>query len=383
MKKAYLSLGRSLLSLFAISVVGKAAAQKSVTPQATLKEGDMAPPAVGITWLKGQPLNNLADGTVHVVEFWATWCGPCIAAMPELSKLAAEYKGKVSFTGIDIWESHSKEKSVNYLPKVKEFVESAHAKMAYNVGADDPAGDMMSTWLTAAGQQGIPCTFVIDGDGRIAYIGHPIYLGEILPSVLNHTFEAKAFKVSAEAQMVKLGDINKEIDKATKEKDFKKVLDLFDESEQTFPWDSDGVAVKRYAILAVLNPSEAHQYGEKMLKRFDNSPQYLCYIARVILGNDDFNQGLGEIKDPDYPLALEAVTEAQNCSAPSDIFVNMTMADALFKNGNSAKAADYQAKVYKAFREDKALHAKEKQIAEQKAKLDSFKAADSKPKAKL
>ena len=387
MKKSHLAC-RSILSLLAACFTGIGAAQtnaRPAEPPATLHVGDMAPLVAGVTWLKGQPLNSLTDGSVHVVEFWATWCGPCIAAMPELSRLAAQYKGRVTFTGIDVWESHSKDKNVDYMPKVKEFVNNAHGKMAYNVGADDPAGDMMTNWLTAAGQQGIPCTFVVDGNGRIDYIGHPIFLEELLPHVLNHTFDPKTFKATSEAEMAKLGDIEKQIAKATKEKDFNKVLALYDESEQTFPPSSDNVAVRRYGVLAETNPPEAHHYGEKILKRFENSPQYLCYIARVILGNNDFDSGKSDIKSPDYPLALEAMKEAQNCSAPSDVFINMTMAEVLFKNGQAATAVDYQSKVVKAFEEDKALHATQKQVDEQKSKLESYKAgassAQSIPKA--
>jgi thioredoxin 1 len=41
------------------------------------------------------------DG-VAVVDFWATWCGPCRAIAPMLDKLASEYKGKVKVTKLDV-----------------------------------------------------------------------------------------------------------------------------------------------------------------------------------------------------------------------------------------------------------------------------------------
>src|ERR1700744_6269930 len=62
------------------------------------KIGD-APPLLGATDLLQAPPGATFDatslrGTVVVLEFWATWCGPCVAAIPHLNELADQFKDK-------------------------------------------------------------------------------------------------------------------------------------------------------------------------------------------------------------------------------------------------------------------------------------------------
>ena len=66
--------------------------------------GRRPPPIQVAKWVKGEPLTDFEPGKVYVVDFWATWCGPCIAAIPHLTKLAQTHKGKLEVVGISISE---------------------------------------------------------------------------------------------------------------------------------------------------------------------------------------------------------------------------------------------------------------------------------------
>lgn len=145
--------------------------------------GDIAPP-LRVRWLKGEPVQQFEKGHVYVVEFWATWCRPCVAAMPHLSSLANQYKDKVTIIGIDVFES-------NHPEKVKTFVDSAGRIMDYHVAVED-SNFMQTDWLAATADMGIPRSFVIDTDGKIAWIGHPkLGLAETLQKVVNNTWNPK------------------------------------------------------------------------------------------------------------------------------------------------------------------------------------------------
>ena len=154
----------------------------------TLNIGDEAPPLKLGEWLKGKPIDRFEKGKIYVVEFWATWCGPCRAAIPRLSKLARKYKNKAVFIGIDVYEDQLPLAYRKSISQIQAFVDSMGRGMKYKVAVGD-SNFMETTWLKASGEQGIPTGFVINAEGRVAWMGHPMYLDKILPKILNKDWD--------------------------------------------------------------------------------------------------------------------------------------------------------------------------------------------------
>ena len=158
--------------------------------------GQAAATLAGMEWVKGDPV-EFQDGKVYVVEFWATWCPPCRTSIPHLTELQHKYKDKgVTIVGIST-ESDSE--------KVKKFVADWDAKMDYTV-AIDADRSVSKHYTEAFGARGIPHAFIVDGQGKIAWHGHPMAgMDEILDQVAAGTFDQKAY-----AEQLQL---KKEIDK--------------------------------------------------------------------------------------------------------------------------------------------------------------------------
>jgi thiol-disulfide isomerase/thioredoxin len=103
----------------------------------------------------GSPWSSTpARGSVLVVNFWASWCGPCRAEQPELNQVARAYRGRgVRFIGVNVRDSRGA--AVSY---AEEF------QIPYPSLYDQAA-------LTAVRLQAfaLPSTFILDRDGVVAY----------------------------------------------------------------------------------------------------------------------------------------------------------------------------------------------------------------------
>jgi thiol-disulfide isomerase/thioredoxin len=161
-------------------------AEKTEKVEKTLKIGDAAPMFKGAKFLTGTEVSKYEPSKVYVVEFWATWCGPCIQAMPHLAEINAEYKDQ----GLVIVGLTTKGPD-NSAEKVAEFVNTKGKKHGYAMAFSE-SEELYDSFMTASGQQGIPCSFVIDKAGKIAFIGHPMQLDHVVPKVLAGTWKGQA-----------------------------------------------------------------------------------------------------------------------------------------------------------------------------------------------
>ena len=178
-KLAALTAALSLLAFVAVPAFADEEAEER------FEVGDVAPELAIAEWLKGEPFAihpgddaeeaaETEERPVYVVEFWATWCGPCRMAIPHLSELQEEYAEKgVKVVGVTREETDT----------VADFLEEWDEQIAYAI-AIDAEDQTWENYMIAAGQGAIPHTFLIDRDGRLAWDGHPMRLDEPLRELL-------------------------------------------------------------------------------------------------------------------------------------------------------------------------------------------------------
>ncbi len=129
-----------------------------------VKVGEPAPAIALDVLLPDQPVANATlsalSGKAVVLEFWATWCGPCYFAIPHLNQLVKQFEGKpIQFLSITDEEE----------PLVRRFLEKR--PISGWVGLD-----RKGALHQAYGFGGVPVTVLIDAAGKVAAITHPAKL---------------------------------------------------------------------------------------------------------------------------------------------------------------------------------------------------------------
>ena len=206
--------------------------------------GDPAPGLQVQEFVKGEPVKQFDKGKIYVVEFWATWCAPCRESIPHLSKLQQEKKN-VTFIGVSVDEQTD---------EVKPFVEKMGDKMDYRVAIDARKGGngrMAQAWLEASGQEGIPAAFVVDGDGKVAWIGHPGDLEQPLVQIVAGKWDlvAKAAEFRKQkAEERALAKVQDELGLLLRQKDYAAATKLLDKAAKELEL-TDELVVVQVALL--------------------------------------------------------------------------------------------------------------------------------------
>jgi thiol-disulfide isomerase/thioredoxin len=162
-REAYFSLFSLVVATWLLAGCGRlqaahaeAAPAKQDTPEANIvrlvKNPDAAP-AFELKDLDGKPVSLAeARGKVVLLNFWATWCGPCRAEIPDLVDLQKRYADKLEIIALATDEDDADE--------VRRFVREAGINYRVAMGSDEVR-------RSYGGIAALPTAFVIDGQGRI------------------------------------------------------------------------------------------------------------------------------------------------------------------------------------------------------------------------
>jgi thiol-disulfide isomerase/thioredoxin len=129
------------------------AAQDSDQPTIRFVRNPDPAPDFKLTGLDGKPVTLAsAKGKVILLNFWATWCGPCRAEIPDLIELQNKYKDRLQILGLVVDDDDQ--------DAIKKFVAEFNINYPVAIATDDVR-------IQYGGIGALPTSFMLDSDGRV------------------------------------------------------------------------------------------------------------------------------------------------------------------------------------------------------------------------
>jgi thiol-disulfide isomerase/thioredoxin len=324
-----------------------------------LMVGDPAPVIEVSRFIKGEPFRDFQEGRVYIIEFWATWCLPCLDSIPHLTELQKKYGEKIEILGISVWEPREN--------AVEPFVKQWGEKMDYSVALDkveglssaDEArrqhesvekGRMSKGYMVDSGWDlfGIPAAFIVNQEGRIAWIGEPGEMDRPLEEVISGKYDLAKAAAEYSKRMAREAFARGERKKARElleKEEPEAALQVVDSLLKLNPPDQDDYIFKfEILLLHMSSPDEATQFMTAALPDLDWVTTMNMTAILADLGRD--------LSPEAARTGIEACRDSLRKIGKDHTWPLMTMAELYYRLGETKNALAMADRALKICRED-------------------------------
>lgn len=267
----------------------------------TLQVGSQAPGLDIEHWIsdgngKFPQITEFESGKTYVVEFWATWCGPCLQAMPKLAQLQEKYGDKIQF--ISVSDEPLAEVSAlmaeDYPGTGKTFGELTNAYCL----TTDPDGSTHQDFMAAAGLSAVPSAFVVGPAGEIEAIAHPLEIEGVIEKLADGTWDRQAYYAKKEKRESLIAAVASAIDKEEIKKAFQLSKQL---DEVTEPSDLVKTKLMQNELAIRVGDQEAQQFFADTAAQFNDEDGTVAAMTWMVVSmkyqGEEPSQGIIQVAE--------------------------------------------------------------------------------------
>lgn len=324
--------------------------------------GDKAPAIKVAKWITEQPPaipgEKKAEKHVFLIEFWATWCPPCIKSIPHLGDLQKKHK-KAGLVVIGVSNEEPE--------TISKFIDKK-MKMPYHVASDD---EMATTIPWTEGIPTIPHAFLVNKEGIVVWEGNPLdisIMDTVIEKVLAGKYDLDAAKNTA-MNSRKYEKLMTELQPAYAMKDKDKIFDILDQLIAIKPLETHAYLIKR-SMLAEFDMADQIPAWDKTIEEaLKDSPEAMLNLASTEISKD--------FSDRRPAFLLRCARRASKLNKQRDANALALLARASCELGMIDEAIKAQSKAV-AISKDEAKEYHEKVLTYYKAARDIAKKMESK-----
>ncbi|GAB5404667.1 MAG: TlpA disulfide reductase family protein [Aureliella sp.] len=305
-------------------------------------------------------VGKFEKGKVYVVEFWATWCGPCIQAMPHIVSMQKQFESKgVQFISISdeplgvvnkfldkpfrgAVEPGPRGGEPGEAPEQPEMLTYRDLTKPYSL-TTDPDQSTHAAYPLAAMQDGIPVAFLVGKTGLIEWIGHPMQLAGPLSAVVADKWPREQF--AKQFQSTQLPDYARnEVGRLLEKGEEDAAIKRMDEILKQYPMLT--LAQLKLNVLLVLKRGDAaKKYIGELGERYGSDPAAVAQWTWMIYDLASNGMELAEeLLDLAYAAAQKARPAADDATKANLID---TLAHIHAHRGELAKALELERQAVK------------------------------------
>lgn len=226
-------------------------------------------------------VTDFEPGQVYVVEFWATWCGPCIASMPHLAETQEKYIDQVQLVSIS---DEDRETVDAFLEKKVRGAEEETATYRELTSTycltTDPDRSNHTNYMKAAKQNGIPTSFIVGKMGLVEWIGHPMGMDEPLAAVVDGSWDREAFAEEFKSQQ-KMDELRSRIQSLARNGKSEEAKALLAKAKEEMPKMALQLSMMEYSMSMQSEDYDTALEALDSIEKESDQPQLLAQVGSL------------------------------------------------------------------------------------------------------